>query len=74
MAGFEENLKKLEKIVDDLHSEKLSLERSIERFEEGVKIADTCIKSLDSMRKKIEIVSKGKDGKIKIKPFEQEKD
>ncbi|HQP91107.1 MAG TPA: exodeoxyribonuclease VII small subunit [Candidatus Omnitrophota bacterium] len=74
MAGFEDNLKKLEKIVDDLHSEKLSLEKSIERFEEGVKIADSCIKSLDSMRKKIEIVSKGKDGKLKIKPFEQEKD
>ena len=72
MAGFEENLKKLEKIVDDLHSEKLSLEKSIERFEEGVKIADTCIKSLDSMRKKIEVVSKGKDGKVKIKPFEKD--
>jgi len=72
MAGFEDSLKKLEKIVDELHSEKLSLEKSIERFEEGIKIADTCIKSLDSMRKKIEIVSKGKDGKVKIKPFERE--
>jgi len=74
MAGFEDNLKKLEKIVDELHSEKLSLERSIERFEEGIKIADTCIKSLDSMRKKIEIVSKGKDGKVKIKPFESKEE
>lgn len=74
MAGFEDNLKKLEKIVDELHSEKFSLEKSIERFEEGIKIADTCIRSLDSMRKKIEIVSKGKDGKVKIKPFESTKE
>jgi exodeoxyribonuclease VII small subunit len=69
IMGFEDNLKKLEKIVDDLNAEKLSLERSLEKFEEGMKLADTCIKSLDVMRKKIEVVSKGKDGKVKIKPF-----
>ncbi len=70
--AFEENLKKLEKIVNDLHSEKISLEKSIEKFEEGVKLADTCIKALDTMRKKIEVISKTKDGKVKIKPFESE--
>jgi exodeoxyribonuclease VII small subunit len=69
--GFEDNLKKLEKIVEDLHSEKLSLEKSIEKFEDGVKLADTCIKSLDSMRKKIEVISKSKDGKVKIKPLQE---
>lgn len=66
--GFEEDVKKLEKVVDELHSEKLALEKSIQRFEEGVVLAEKCIKSLDSMRKKIEVVSKTKDGKIKIKP------
>lgn len=70
--GFEENLKKLEKIVDDLHSEKLPLEKSIEKFEEGVKLGDLCVKALDVMKKKIEVVSKTKDGKLKIKPFEKE--
>lgn len=71
MKGFEEQLKKLEKIVDDLHEEKISLEKSLEKFEEGIKIADTCIKALDSMRKKVEVVSRTKDGKVKIKPFEE---
>jgi exodeoxyribonuclease VII small subunit len=70
--GFEENLKKLEKIVDELHAEKLSLEKSIEKFEEGVKLGDLCVKALDVMKKKIEVVSKTKDGKLKIKPFEKE--
>lgn len=70
--GFEENLKKLEKIVEELHSEKLTLEKSIEKFEDGVKLAETCIKSLDSMKKKIEVISRAKDGKCKIKPFEEE--
>ena len=70
--GFEENLKKLEKIVGDLHSDKISLDKSIEKFEEGVKLADICIKYLDSMRKKIEVIVKTKEGKIKIKEFEKE--
>lgn len=69
--GFEEDLKRLEKIVDDLHSEKISLEKSIEKFEDGVKLADHCLKSLDGMRKKIEVITKTKDGKIKIKQFEK---
>lgn len=69
--GFEENLKKLEKIVDELHSEKISLEKSLEKFEDGVKLADQCMKALDGMRKKIEVVVKSKDGKLKIKQFEE---
>jgi len=72
--GFEENLKKLEKIVDELHAEKLSLEKSIEKFEEGVKLGDLCVKALDGMKKKIEVVSKAKDGKLKVKPFEKEEE
>ena len=68
--GFEENIKKLEKIVDDLHGDKISLEKAIEKFEEGVKIADVCLKTLDQMRKKVEVIAKTKDGKLKIKPFE----
>jgi len=67
--GFEDNLKKLEKIVDDLLSEKLSLEISIEKFEEGFKLVDTCLKALEGMKKKVEIIAKTKDGKLKIKPF-----
>ena len=70
--GFEENLKKLEKVVSDLHSEKISLEKSIEKFEEGIKLADSCVKYLDTMRKKVEIVARSKDGKLKIKPFEKD--
>jgi exodeoxyribonuclease VII small subunit len=69
--GFEENLKKLEKIIDDLHSEKITLEKSIEKFEEGVKLADQCLKTLDAMKKKVDVITKTKDGKLKIKAFEE---
>lgn len=72
--GFEENLKKLEKIVDDLHGEKVPLEKALEKFEEGIKLVEACAKTLDQMRKKIEVVTRTKDGKIKIKSFEEEDD
>lgn len=70
--GFEENLKKLEKIVGDLQGEKISLEKAIEKFEEGVKLADTCLKTLEGMQKKVDVIAKAKDGKLKIKPLDQE--
>ena len=70
--GFEENLKKLEKIVDDLHGDKISLEKAIEKFEEGVKLADVCLKTLEGMQKKVEVIAKSKDGKLKIKSLSQE--
>lgn len=70
--SFEENLKRLEKIVDELHLEKLPLEKSLEKFEEGVKLADASLKMLESMKKKIEVISKTKDGRIKISPFKEE--
>ncbi len=69
--GFEQDINRLEKIVDGLHSEKISLEKSIEKFEEGVLLADKCLKALESMRKKIEVVSKTKAGKLKIEPFQE---
>ncbi len=65
--GFEENLKKLEKVVDELHGEKISLDKAIAKFEEGVKLADTCLKTLDGMRRRVETITKTKDGRLAIK-------
>jgi len=65
--NFEENLKKLEKVVDDLHGEKISLDKAIAKFEEGVKLADTCLKALDGMRQRVETITKTKDGKLVLK-------
>ena len=69
---FEDALKKLEKIVDQLESGDVPLEDSLARYEEGVKLVRHCQKKLDQAKKKIEILVKTKDGKIKIEPFEEE--
>jgi len=72
--SFEENLKKLEEVVDELHGEKISLDKAIAKFEEGVKLADTCLKALDGMRKRVETITKTKDGKLAIKDAEDAED
>ena len=69
---FEEALKKLENIVEELEGGDLSLDKSLSKYEEGVGILVLCRKKLEQAKKKIEILIKTKDGKIKIEPFEGE--
>jgi len=67
---FEDAFKKLEKIVDDLEAGNTSLDDSLVKYEEGVRLARACQKSLEMGRKKIEMLVKSKDGKFKLEPFE----
>ena len=66
---FEEALKKLEEIVGQLESGDISLEGSLAKYEEGVRLVKLCQKKLEAAKKKIEILVKTKDGKIKIEPW-----
>ena len=68
---FEEALKKLEDIVSQLEGGDISLDASLAKYEEGVKLVRLCQKKLELAKKKIEILVKTKEGKIKIEPFEE---
>ena len=68
---FEEALKKLEKIVSNLEAGDISLEESMSKYEAGVKLVRLCQKKLNEAKKKIEILIKTKDGKVKLEPFEE---
>jgi len=68
---FEDALKKLEKIVSDLESGDLSLDDSLKKYEEGVKLAQFCSKKLESARRKVEILVKTSSGKLEAKPFDE---
>ncbi|OGX23402.1 MAG: exodeoxyribonuclease VII small subunit [Omnitrophica WOR_2 bacterium RBG_13_44_8] len=63
---FEEALSRLETIVNDLEKGGLTLEESLKKFEEGIKLSDYCVKKLEEVEKKIEILSNGE-----IKPAAQ---
>lgn len=66
---FEDALKKLEKIVAEMESGEISLDESLKRYEEGIKLSRFCLKKLEEAEKKIEILQKGLDGKVTKKRF-----
>ena len=39
ISNFESDLKKLQKILDDIESDKLSLEESIDKYKEGMELS-----------------------------------
>jgi exodeoxyribonuclease VII small subunit len=55
---FEDNLKKLESLVSKMVAGELGLDEMIVAFEEGRKLADECQKSLESIRLRIEKVTR----------------
>ena len=67
--SFEKALEKLEGIVDEMESGKMSLEDMIARFEEGQKLIKFCGAKLNEVERKIEILVK-KNGKTETEPFD----
>ena len=69
MASFEESLKKLETIVEQLEKGDLALEDSLKLFEEGVGLSAACKQELDTADGKVQILIKQRDGSVKPEPF-----
>ena len=67
---FEEDLKKLQKIVEELSSGKITLGESLKKYEEGVKIAQSCSLTLTEAQRKVELLMK-KDGKLSLENFDE---
>jgi exodeoxyribonuclease VII small subunit len=71
--SFEESLAKLEQITEELESGDLSLEESLKKFDEGVKLAEFCNRKLDEAQQKVNILLKKDDGR-REEPFEVDSD
>lgn len=69
---FEQALSKLEKIVEEMESDQLSLEDSLKRYEEGMKLSRLCSTKLKEAEKKIEILIKDSQGNLKAETFESD--
>ena len=63
---FERALEKLEQIVSEIEEGKVSLEKSIERYAEGIELIKKCRTILDAAEKKIQLLAKDEDGTLKI--------
>jgi exodeoxyribonuclease VII small subunit len=55
---FEEALTRLEKLVAEMESGKLGLDDTMQRYAEGMALAETCSRKLNEAEKKIEILVK----------------
>ena len=69
---FESAIKRLEEIVAQLESGDLQLEKSLELFEEGIKLSRFCHTKLDEAERKVEILLKNAEGELKRSPFAEE--
>ncbi|MBI3818760.1 MAG: exodeoxyribonuclease VII small subunit [Planctomycetes bacterium] len=67
-AGFEERLARLRQIVDELERGELPLEKSIERYEEGVRVLKHCAETLANARLRVEELSRDAEGVLETRP------
>jgi len=70
---FEEALKKLEKIVEDLEKGDLSLDEALKKYQEGLELSRLCSQRLESAKKKIDVLVKNKKGEFELKPLDESK-
>lgn len=69
---FESAIKRLEEIVAQLESGDLQLEKSLELFEEGIKLSRFCHDQLDKAERRVELLLKDAEGEMKRTPFKDE--
>ncbi len=69
-VDFEENLSRLEDLVDALESGDLSLEESLKAFENGIKMTRECQSALKQAEQRVEVLTRTGDGKMETAPFD----
>lgn len=72
VASFETSLDELEKVVKELESGDLSLDRSLELFSRGIELSDSCRKQLEEAETRVEMLIR-KEGTYQPEPFRPDK-
>ena len=71
VESFETCLDELEKVVNELEAGDLTLERSLELFERGMGLSESCRKQLEEAETRVELLIR-KEGKLVAEPFRPE--
>ena len=71
-GNFESSLDELEKVVKELESGDLPLERSLDLFSRGMQLSETCRKQLEEAETRVEILIK-RNGKLQPEAFRPDK-
>lgn len=72
-SSFEEEVRQLEKLLDEMENKDLTLEQSIEKFEQGAKLVQKCQQTLDRAEQKIKALIK-ENNKMELADYRQKKD
>jgi len=67
---LEQDLKKLDKIVENLESDQVDLEKNIEHFQQGMDLVKKCREELKKAELKIKEIVQQADGQFEEKDFE----
>lgn len=68
--SFEKAMENLERIVQDLESGDLPLEKALKQFEEGIQLSRQCAEKLEESEKKINLLLEKTDGTTTPVPFD----
>jgi exodeoxyribonuclease VII small subunit len=72
VSGFETCLDELEKVVKELESGDLPLDRSLDLFSRGMQLSESCRKQLEEAETRVEMLIR-KEGTYQPEPFRSEK-
>jgi exodeoxyribonuclease VII small subunit len=71
---FETSLEALEQIVRQLEDGDLSLEKSLELFEQGIRLSRECQERLSQAERRIEVLLRDNQGRPVTSPFNETPD
>lgn len=69
MKTFEQSINELEAIVAKLENGDVTLDESLELFEQGIKLSKSCQKMLDTAEKKVSVLMTNEDGEVTEEDF-----
>ena len=69
--SFEASLEALEEIVHQLEGGDLPLEKSLELFEDGIRLSRQCQERLSQAERRIEVLLRDNQGRPVVSPFEK---
>jgi exodeoxyribonuclease VII small subunit len=67
--SFEASLEALEEIVHQLEGGELPLEKSLELFENGIRLSRQCQERLNQAERRIEVLLRDNQGRPSVMPF-----
>jgi exodeoxyribonuclease VII small subunit len=69
---FEKALQTLESLVENMESGDMTLEKSLQAFEEGIKLTKECQQALKEAEQKVEILM-SQNAEAPLQPFDEQK-